>query len=231
MQRYHAFLSLVLFALTPGLWAQEDPPQPTESDLQEEVDVALVMVETLVLDSDGRTVPDLTQDDFELIVAGKLRTIDEFDVSCPAGEQGAPRVLEPGEQREPVAPEQKRKMVILLDYYHLGTINRGESTRGAAGLILQNKTPGEEVMIAGLANGLRIEQRFTSDTDALLSTLQRMDHDASLYAMDFGSGVTDRAFFDNLSTLMDVLGEYEGPKAVVMFTSWMATSADPLPRA
>jgi hypothetical protein len=44
--------------------------------------------------------------------------------------------------------------------------------------------------------------------------------------MDFGSGVTDRAFFDNLSTLMDVLGEYDGPKAVVMFSSWMATSAD-----
>jgi VWFA-related protein len=216
---------LIALGLLPGIVTAQDSQEPLESGAIEEVKVVLVMVETLVLDGKGRTVPDLTEEDFVLTVQGRAREIDEFDVSCPAGAAEEPTELDPKNPRKPVVPDLDRKIVLLVDYYHLGTIDRTDVLNQAMAMVHYGKTRGEQIMVAALANGLRVEQRFTRDADAVLRTLERMEHDASLFAMDFGS-ITDRPFFDNLGTLMDVLAEYDGTKAVVMFSNWMATSAD-----
>jgi hypothetical protein len=65
---------------------------------------------------------------------------------------------------------------------------------------------------------VRIEQKFTKEIRQLIATLSRMKHDVTLWAQDFPVGTRGRGYFGNISTLMDVLGSYDGAKAVVLFS-------------
>ena len=138
-------------------------------------------------------------------------------------------VPEPGENekknyRAQIAePPTPRKIVFLFDYYTIPKPDRAMVLGFARYMLQQGRTPDEEVMIVALANGVRIEQRFTTDPRKLDSTLQRMEHDVTLYARDF-LGVSGRPYFDNLARVMDVLAEYDGAKGVVMFSQWMGAS-------
>jgi VWFA-related protein len=227
MRRFTLFCFVLSSFLTARAGAEQDPQRrPIEIQAPpERVEVNLVMLETLVLDGQGRTVPDLTKDDFELLVKGRAVPIDVLDVTCSTGALPDPGNVEPGQRREIPAPDEPRRLVLLIDYYHLGLVRRGEGIGFARSIVLRDKAPREEIMIAALANGLRIEQGFTSDTAELLATLDRMEYDTTLYAREFGS-VTNRPFFDNLATLMDVLAEYSGPKAVVMFSLMLGSDLD-----
>lgn len=224
MRRSAIAFILLLPLLCVASAAQTTSEEPADVDRTEEVEVNLVLIETLVLDHQGRTVPDLTRDDFRLSVQGKAVEIDTFDANCPVGAVDDPKGIDWDQKREPIAPELKRRIVLVLDYYHLGRIDRQDVLTQAKGMVVRDKTPGDEIMIAALADGLRIEQRFTSNRQKLLRTLDRMEYDVTLYARDF-QPTTERSFFDNLATLADVLAEYDGPKAVVMFST-MASQRD-----
>ncbi len=194
-------------------------------DTTEKVEVNLALIDALVLDKKGRTVPGLTREDFELIVRGKSVEIDTFDASCPAGESDEPVELEQGQTREPIAPEQTRRTVILIDYYHLSHPDRSVVLKFAAAGVHDHKLDNEEIMVTALHNGLRIEQRFTRNKQEILDTLVRMEHDVTLWAVE-SSSPTGKSFFKNLSTLMDVLAAYDGSKAVVMYSMMVARSDD-----
>ena len=81
MRLGNVFLVACLFVLLVPAVAQE----PAQIGLTEKEDVALVLVETLVTDGDGRTVPDLAQDDFQLSVNGEVLKPEAVDVTCPGG--------------------------------------------------------------------------------------------------------------------------------------------------
>jgi VWFA-related protein len=183
----------------------------------EDVQVNLVLIETLVMDGQERTVPGLTKEDFRMTVRGRPVEIDTFDVLCPAGAVDDPKAVPIKEYRQPIAPELGRKMVLLFDYYHLDRIARVNALRQAAIMSVKDKGPNDEIMVAAMADGLRIEQGFTKDYEEVVRTLGRMEYDVTLYGRDF-QPTTDRPFFDNLGTLHDVLAQYEGAKAVVMFS-------------
>jgi len=210
-------------ALPTSPWAREEP---VETGKVEEERVNLVMLETLVLDNQGRTVADLTKGDFELTVQGRSVPIDVFDVTCPEGGAPDPVALQRGESREPIAPDQPRRIALVFDYYHLGnTLNRTDALRQARASVILGKTDNEAVMVVALADGVRVEQRFTTDTAKVVETLERMEHDASLYAREFGA-ISPRLFFDNLATVLDVLNVYDGTKALILYSPGIGTSTD-----
>ena len=218
MTRLACAVALSCALLGPAGLAQE----PLETDVTEDVRVNLVMVEVLVMDGQRRTVAGLTKDDFTLTVQGREMRIDVFDVTCPDGALDDPVAVEQGERREPIAPGVARKIVLVFDYYHLGnTIQRTDRLREARASMILDKQPDDSVMIASLADGVRIEQRFTTDTAALVATLERMEYDASLYGREFGT-ITPRAFFDNLATVLDLANTFEGTKAVILITHFYA---------
>jgi VWFA-related protein len=216
--------------------AQDDagiPQEPLEVGVTEQVRVGLVLLETLVLDGRGRTVPGLTRDDFILKVNGNRVPIDVLDVDCPAGAVDDVRDADwaRGEGRpSAVMPELGRRIVLAFDYYHLNMTRRADVLGQAQAMIAHDKAPGDEVMIVALANGLRIEQRFTADAETLVEALRRMEYDSTLYAMDFGSLVDDRSLFDNLATLADVLANYDGTKAVILFSQLVSRAYPSRPR-
>jgi VWFA-related protein len=178
--------------------------EPVASGLSEEVEVRLVMIEAVALDAEGNAIPDMTRDDFQLTVDSTITEIDTFDVICDSAS---------GEAASP-AP---RGIVFVFDYYHLAMKDRGRTLETAKEMIQTGIGPNERVMVAALAGGLRIEQRFTDDPTEVAGALDRMEYDSSLFARDL-SASTGREYFDDLSTLMDVLAQYEGPKAVVLFS-------------
>lgn len=211
---------LALLLLTPSSpLAQDAADKPVQSDLREEVTVTLVQVDALAMDGKGRTVSDLNKEDFELKLGGEPLEISTLDLTCPVGSAADP--LPVSRERgapAPMAPGTKRRVVFAFDYYFLQHTMRTELLEASAAMLRMSKTPEEEVMIVALAWGVRVEQRFTDNLDLLLEALERMEHDASLYAFDYSLGASGQTYFDDMTSLMDVLAGYEGSKALVLFS-------------
>lgn len=197
------------------------PAAPADKGLQEKVQVTVIQVEALVMDKDGKTVPGLTKGDFTMKIGGHEVPISTIDVVCPAGAMADPVPIKGSQTTPPapIAPGVKRRVVFAFDYSFLDVTTRGQVLDDAAWMLKFAKTPDEEVMIVAIAGEVRIEQKFTKDIRQLVGTLSRMKHDVTLWARDFPVGVTGAGYFNNVSTLMDVLGAYDGSKAVVYFST------------
>jgi VWFA-related protein len=226
MRRFSRLAVIAVVLCTWVAWgASAQELQPLDVDEQEEVEVNLVIVDALVMDKQGQTVPGLTRDVFLLSVQGQAREIDTFDVICPDGARPDPKDISLKEQRERVAAEPERRIVLAFDYYHLSRPNRTAALRWGQVIASRDMAPGDGIMIAALADGLRIEQRFSGSPKKAVHTLNRMEHDVTLYGRDFGI-ITPRSFLDNLSTLADVLAQYPGPKVILLFSEWVERSDD-----
>lgn len=216
MQRSGFKICLFLLVLAGGLGhAQQD--DPLDSDVTEKVDVRLVLVDAIVVDKRGRTVPDLTAEDFLLSVNGKAVPVDTLDVSCAEGALDDPiGRMNPG-KRKPLA-EAERLIVIVVDYLHLVQFQRADVLEQAQRMVRLNAGPGDQVMVVALTGGLRIEQPFTDDMAEVEASLKRMEYDISLWAPAFAH-MTEKALFRSLEALMDLLERYEAPKALVMYST------------
>ncbi len=200
--------------------ATERPP-PLEVGLEERVDVRLVLVDLVVLDRDGRTVPDLDVADFTVVVSGRELPIHSLDRDCPVG---AARDPLPGKRSKPSPPAsaaRPRRLVLVFDYFHM---IRGNDTTGAARTFdyvseMLDKWPsgGEEHMVVSLGDALRVEAPFTADLGEVRRTVERMRHDRDLYGGNYGR-LTERRFFDRIAMLFDLLERWEGRKTIVLFS-------------
>jgi len=217
------FLSLLAAPVT--LLAQDAPAEPKDSGVKEDVTVTLIQVDAMVMNKKGQTVPDLTKDDFELRIGDQVLDVDTMDVFCPIGATDDPLPIKGKTAPEMIGPGVKRKIVMAFDYYFLEHTVRAPMLEAAASMIDAFKPDEEEVMIVALAWGVRIEQRFTSDKRQLLATLQRMEHDKTLWAFEYTTGTTSKEYFSDLITLMDVLEGHDGAKAVVLFSQVQSVRA------
>jgi hypothetical protein len=118
----------------------------------------------------------------------------------------------------PIAPGVKRRVVLAFDYTFLDVTMRPQVIDAAKDMLRTSKTPDEEVMIVALTSEVRVEQRFTKDVRRASQALERMKHDVTLWAREYRSGTTGQGYFERIATLMDVLGSYDGAKAVVLFS-------------
>lgn len=192
---------------------------PVEIDRVETEHVRLVLLDVMVVDGQGRTVPDLTAQDFEVMAGGKPVAVDTLDVDCPAGAAADPvAVRRAAGRKPPVSGNTGRRVVLALDYLHLGQLQRAAVLEQAKDMVEQGTVDGEELMVVALNGGLRIEQPFTPDRQQAMRALHRMEFDLSLWARDFRH-LNERGFVDGLVSLLDVLGALPGNKAVVLFSA------------
>ena len=199
--------------------AQPAAPPPKPSGLEEKVQVTLVQIDALVVDDTGKTALGLTKNDFAMRIGSRDVKVDTVDLVCPIGATADPAPLRKGDPLPaPLGPGVKRRVVFAFDYTFLETTNRGGVLDVAAAMLKVAKPPEEEVMIVALTDEVRVEQKFTSDLRLLTGALTRMKHDATLAFRDYPIGASGRSYFENISTLMDVLGSYDGAKGVVYFS-------------
>lgn len=224
MSRPSISLALALFAAlaasSPVLARQqsgtsEDPEPPLEIGLEEAVEVRFVLVDFLVLDRAGRTVPGLGSDDFKLLIAGRRAEIETLDENCPAG-----AVDDAVSGADPVPPPPRpdgepHRIVIVFDYDHLS--EPALTFENALRMIDRYPTGDEEHMLVSLGEVVRIEVPFTRDVDELRWALQRMRNDRELFGGNRGRA-TERRFFYRIKALFDILSRYPGRKTVVLFS-------------
>ncbi len=209
---------ILLVALVTPAFSQE-AADPIDIQKREEVEVELVLIDALVLDRQGRTVPGLTLDDFEVIVDQEVRPINTLDEICDAGALEDPKGMRDPARRVPIeAPSTGRKIILAFDYLHLDSISRVDALTSARRMMENGTVTGEEIMVVALNGGLRIEQAFTNDADEVIDTLQRMQNDISLWGGRYYH-LTEKPFYRGLQVLIDVLGTVDGGKAIILYSN------------
>lgn len=195
--------------------------EPLETTLEESVGVHLVLIDALVLDGKDRTVGGLTIDDFEVTLEGERVPIDTLDVSCGEGGVTDPRGVGDLRRRAGAAggdDEVGRRIVLVLDYQHLPGMQRVQVLEQARGMMAAATEPNDEIMVAALTGGVRVEQAFTRDHATVAETLKRMEYDITLWAPGF-QHLSEDGFFHGLEVLLHVLDRVPGKKAMVLFSS------------
>ena len=218
----------IVVAVASALTAAQEPEPPGHRSIKtEKVNVRLVTLDVVVFDRDDRTVPALVASDFELIVDGRRVGIDTFDAACPSGGLEAPRAGWTDRWSEaPAGGDEPRRVIFVFDYLHLTQVRSSARTavrtpyfaiRQLARALRSLPEAREEIMIAVLDGGLRVEQPFTSDRARTLQTLSRMENDVTLYAGHFDHP-SEYPLFTGLNALVDVVDTIPGSKAAVIFT-------------
>ncbi|ANM29918.1 hypothetical protein ABI59_10535 [Acidobacteria bacterium Mor1] len=221
------WLVFLLAIATPVTLAQDavssaddsaEPSEPIETDLRENVDVQLILIDAVIMDNDFNTVPDLKREDFKLYIDGRKKPIHSLDISCPEQVMVDPKggweerdwSLPPVSKDEPL-----RKIVLAFDYAH---IDRHpiviEQARNA---VEKLHTGNEEQMILTLSNGIRVEQAPTQDHTEVLATLDRMLEDPKLFAGNH-SNLTEWPSFERIENVLDVMATMEGRKILILFS-------------
>lgn len=212
---FAAVLALVLLTFgAPSVFDQSTQDPAAASDT-ERVEVNLIILDTVALDSRGRPVRDLTVDDFELIIDGKLASIDTFDAPCGLSTtEGDDAAMIAVAQPEPIEP----KIVLAFDYLHLAPIERVDAIERMKAMVKEQGIEGAQLMVVALTGAVRVEQPLTDDREAVLASLDRMQNDPTLAVPDFFHQ-NAFVFLRGLTGLFDLLGSKPGNKAVVLFSA------------
>ena len=209
-----AVIAALLLAVAAPAEEQVHEPDPVDSGLVEEVEVKLVLLDVLVLDRKGRTVPSLDRGDFEITVDGRPVKLQSLDLACPGG--AAPDVrADRAEARSTPEQSAPHRIVHAFDYDHMERV--ALTLEQARQAVRRHSRQGDEQMLVAIGPSLRVEQDFTSDPEVLDRALARMHDDLDLYGAHLGR-LTDRRFYQRLQSLMDLLDRIDGPKVVVLYS-------------
>jgi VWFA-related protein len=155
----------------------KDTPAPQDATTSFKVRVNLVLVRVVVRDSNGKVIPNLKKEDFELRDNRKPQTISTFSVETPAS-LASPHKLDtdstaaPSEPAAVKAPELPQRFVALLfDDLHLST-NDTLLLRKAAAPLLGAIGPGDRFAIFTTSG--TVHEEFTADRDKLNEALQHV---------------------------------------------------------
>lgn len=194
-----------------------DPETPLEVGATASAEVRMILTDVVVVDRDGRTVPGLTAEDFDVVVGGRPTPVDTVDLDCPGGAVEDVASVRRAGRREPIGSGEGHSVVFLLDYLHLGPMQREAIFEQIWSMIDNGASGNDEIMLAALTGGLRIEQTFTDDPDELLRSLRRMRHDVTLWNGNY-THLNEFGFVEGLTALLDVLGTIPGRKSIVMYS-------------
>ncbi len=226
MRRSVLCATLVCFIASGHLaFGQEaDAPAPTSDtplkiDKVERETVRLVLVDVLVLDRQDRTVSGLVADDFQVFHDGDPVKIESVDEYCDEGGRPEPDAVRFARERTPTAaPPGGRRFVLTMDYQHIGFTQRAEVFDHARKWLEHELTDDDQVMLAALTGGVRVEQSFTGDRARILGSLKRMEHDITLWNGNF-SHLNETGWVRGMTALLDIVEQSPGRKAMVLYSS------------
>lgn len=178
-----AFAScLCMTAITLRAQVQKPPTgQKTEpAGKPIRVTVGLVQTDVMVFDRQGRFVPDLKKDQFELRVDGKVQPV-EFVELVSAGSAHDREIWAKTEGQPVPEPEQPtakdtnpgRTLLIFLDDWHMAADNTMRSRTAVANLLNTSMGPNDRVGIFSASGQLAAMQLLTNDKAALLASLEK----------------------------------------------------------
>jgi len=180
------FSSASLLALTAGLLAASVAAQApaaqadSEPTFFESIDVNVVNVEVYVTDGQGKRVPGLTLQDFQVLEDGKPVEITNFYAMSegrPAEEpaaEAAPAPATAETESSAAGPEDQRLyLAIFLDNRSLVPASRNRILAAVKDFVSRLDS-GDRVLIAAYDGSVRVRQGLTSDPATLSAALEEM---------------------------------------------------------
>src|SRR5437870_4860548 len=126
----------------------------------ESIDVNVIEVDAVVLDAQGKPVPGLTRNDFELRVGGRKRPISNFyEVN---------RVSRAVSQPEEAAIARRDYLVLFIDDLHLDQHEKKRALDALRQFVSQHVHAGTAAMLVALDGDVRILEKFTEDAARLV---------------------------------------------------------------
>jgi len=155
------------------------------------IDTNVVIVNVTVTDHDGKPVPNLGKEDFEVYEDGKLQKIQAVDFQKLSG-----TVLPPVPDKEPTPPpapkgynpdaekaaikaslqtkyQDRRLMVILFDFSSMQPAEQIRARNAAIKFLKSQMTASDSVSIMLFTSELKTVQDFTPDRDLLIATINK----------------------------------------------------------
>jgi VWFA-related protein len=147
------------------------------------VKVGLIQTDVMVFDRQGRFVPDLKQEQFELRVDGKVQPISFFEL-VSTGSAHDREVWAKAEAKPapvPAVPEAKdanlgRTLLIFLDDWHMADDSVMRSRKAIANLLETSMGPKDRVGIFAASGQLSDMHVLTNDKAALLASLAKFNY-------------------------------------------------------
>lgn len=166
-------LGLLLCAGPRSLAAQD---VIAEEEFSEEIEVSLVNLEVVVTDRQGKPIPGLAKEDFEVLEDGKTVEITNFYAEA---KETAPRGSgQPGPmENRPI--DQRLNLVVFVDDYNMEPGNRNQILDGAGEFLRSSLAPGDQVMVVRFGRSLEVRKPFTTDLSEVSAELDLMRRLAS----------------------------------------------------
>jgi VWFA-related protein len=192
--------ALLAFLLAALLAAQQPPVSQFESSSN------LVIVTAFVRDRDGRPLPNLKKEDFQVLENGKPQTIAVFEyqnLGAPdAATSGTASVVNeapvtPGTPAPAASPQgrlryrDRRLLVLFFDWSSMQPADQVRAKEAAQKFLSTQMTPADTVSILSFGSHLKVEQDFTSDRDLLIETVRKFQTGQMSELADMGNTDTD----------------------------------------
>jgi VWFA-related protein len=163
-------LGLLLCASPRPLAAQE---VIAEEEFSEEIEVSLVNLEVVVTDRQGKPLPGLSKEDFEVFEDGKPVEITNFYAETAEAAPGGSGLPE----ARPL--DQRLNLVVFVDDYNMEPGNRNQILDGAGEFLRSSLAPGDQVMIVRFGRSLEVRKPLTTDLTEISAELDLMRRLAS----------------------------------------------------
>jgi VWFA-related protein len=193
MPRIHFVLCLLALFCFPALTAlpttaalaQTATPAETEPEATLKVNARTVLVDVVVIDKDGKTVPGLKKEDFEVTENGRKQTVNFFEphfseMAMPAA-AAAPLPANTF-TNVPKAPQSEAVNVLLMDAMNTQLTDQAY-VRLQMVKYLGQVPPGIRVGVFMLGNRLKLIQGFTEDSSLLKAAVAKYSANPSPSAL------------------------------------------------
>ena len=185
------------------------------AQISETIEVRVTNIDVVVTDKAGHPVTGLTRDDFEIYENKKPQQLTNFYVvnELPVADSQLPAVT--GNRQpatEPPAPPEmrQRRIIIFIDNYSIHPFQRRKVFESMERSLDKLLRPGDEASLVVWSRGLKIEQPFTADVDALREAVKRVEKT--------GSGLTFAAEVDRVRS--DCLQDLDNARLDHAYGRW-----------
>lgn len=175
-----ASVSVLILAssTTPG--QQQTPTQQSDEVLR--VETQLIQTDVMVFDKQGRFVPDLKQEQFDLLIDGKPQPISFFElVRAGSFNEEAQLAAARGQQRkatpqnQPARPlDRGRTIIFYIDDLHLAFDSLARVRQTLTSFVDGEMGQNDLALIASTSGRLGFLQQFTSNKSVLHTAIEKL---------------------------------------------------------
>lgn len=162
--------------------AQNNQQKPSSSQNQDalRIETELVQIDAVVTDKQGKPIPDLKREDFELYEDGKKQPLTHFAVGTA---KQPPQWLTSGKKRtantqatQTIAATENagRYIVLAVDDYHLSASNLGYVKSALNKFIAEQLVAGDKIAVIATSGNVGLFQQFTNERDVLERAVNRL---------------------------------------------------------